>query len=171
MLMVCISFVLLLFFLFQINCIHMYIVCLQVPKSCVDLAIKSWPHLLGCSVGKLKVMVKQFAELGISNKKLVQVIAKSPQLLLLKPHEFQLVCHFITKDVIVYCNYRHCQCSCSLGLALFLVSVLGQDLGLGLLNLLSLVFYVSWSCFILGHCCSFCSCSSCFGLGFFLVKF
>lgn len=57
----------------------------------MDLAIKSWPDLLGCSIDKLKVMVKQFAELGISNKKLGQVIAKSPQLLLQKPQEFQQV--------------------------------------------------------------------------------
>lgn len=67
----------------------------------MDLAINSWPHLLGCSIDKLKVMVKHFAELGISNKKLGQVIAKSPQLLLQKPQKFQQVAHFITKVVIL----------------------------------------------------------------------
>lgn len=47
-------------------------------------------------------MVKQFTELGISNKKLGRVIAKTPQLLLQKPQEFQQVPHFIiTKDVLV----------------------------------------------------------------------
>ncbi|XP_074337796.1 uncharacterized protein LOC141674982 isoform X2 [Apium graveolens] len=70
----------------------------KVPKSSVDLAIKSWPHLLGCSVDKLKVMVKQFAELGISNKKLGQVLAKSPQLLLQKPQEFQQVVNFLKEE-------------------------------------------------------------------------
>lgn len=53
----------------------------------VQRAIKSWPLLLGCSTGKLKLMVEQFGELGIQNKKLGQVIAKSPQLLLRKPRE------------------------------------------------------------------------------------
>ena len=66
---------------------HLYLY-IQVPKVCVDLAIKSWPLLLGCSIRKLKMMVGQFAELGVSNKKLCQVIATSPQLLLRKPQEF-----------------------------------------------------------------------------------
>lgn len=64
----------------------MYI-CIQVPKVSVDLAIKSWPLLLGCSVGKLKVMVEQFGELGVRNKKLGRVMTRSPQLLLRKPQE------------------------------------------------------------------------------------
>lgn len=60
----------------------------QVPKLSVDRAIRSWPHLLGCSTSKLKLMVEQLGELGVENKKLGQVIAKSPQLLLRKPQEF-----------------------------------------------------------------------------------
>ncbi|KAL8158441.1 uncharacterized protein LOC141674982 isoform X1 [Apium graveolens] len=78
--------------------IHSFFDTKMVPKSSVDLAIKSWPHLLGCSVDKLKVMVKQFAELGISNKKLGQVLAKSPQLLLQKPQEFQQVVNFLKEE-------------------------------------------------------------------------
>ncbi|KAK8629134.1 hypothetical protein V6N13_077988 [Hibiscus sabdariffa] len=60
----------------------------KIPKSSVDRAIRSWPHLLGCSTSKLKLMVDQFGELDIRNKKLGWVIAKSPQLLLKKPQEF-----------------------------------------------------------------------------------
>ncbi|MBA0626634.1 hypothetical protein Godav_004267, partial [Gossypium davidsonii] len=60
----------------------------KIPKTSVDRAIRSWPHLLGCSTSKLKLMVDQFGELGIRNKKFGRVIAKSPQLLLKKPQEF-----------------------------------------------------------------------------------
>ncbi|MBA0694300.1 hypothetical protein Goari_004611, partial [Gossypium aridum] len=60
----------------------------KIPKTSVDRAIRSWPHLLGCSTSKLKLMVDQFGELGIRNKKFGLVIAKSPQLLLKKPQEF-----------------------------------------------------------------------------------
>lgn len=67
--------------------VFMYIF-IQVPKVSVDLAIKSWPLLLGCSVSKLKVMVEQFGELGVRNKKLGRVITRSPQLLLRKPQDF-----------------------------------------------------------------------------------
>lgn len=66
--------------------VFMYIF-IQVPKVSVDRAIKSWPLLLGCSVSKLKVMVEQFGELGVRNKKLGRVITRSPQLLLRKPQE------------------------------------------------------------------------------------
>ncbi|KAG5241010.1 transcription termination factor MTERF [Salix suchowensis] len=67
----------------------------KVDKSSVDTAIRSWPHILGCSTSKLKVMVEQFAELGVRNKKLGQVISKSPQLLLRKPQEFLKVVLFL----------------------------------------------------------------------------
>ncbi|KAK9281996.1 hypothetical protein L1049_004907 [Liquidambar formosana] len=67
----------------------------KVPKVSVDCAIKSWPHLLGCSTSKLKLMVEQFGELGVQNKKLGQVIATSPQLLLRKPQEFLKVVSFL----------------------------------------------------------------------------
>ncbi|KAF7135240.1 hypothetical protein RHSIM_Rhsim08G0251500 [Rhododendron simsii] len=70
----------------------------KVPKVSVDLAIKSWPLLLGCSVSKLKVMVEQFGELGVRNKKLGRVITRSPQLLLRKPQEVLQVVSFL-KDL------------------------------------------------------------------------
>lgn len=60
----------------------------KVPIARVGHAIKSWPILLGCSVSKLKLMVKTFDELGVSNKTLGKVISASPQLLLRKPREF-----------------------------------------------------------------------------------
>lgn len=47
---------------------------LQVPKSSVDLAIRSWPHILGCSATKMKSMVEQFNEFGVKKKMLVPVI-------------------------------------------------------------------------------------------------
>lgn len=59
----------------------------QVPIVSVHCAIKSWPHLLGCSTSKLKLMTEQFGEFGVQNKRLGQVISKSPQLLLRKPQE------------------------------------------------------------------------------------
>ncbi|GAV71154.1 mTERF domain-containing protein [Cephalotus follicularis] len=64
----------------------------KVPQDSVECAIRSWPHLLGCSTSKLKLMVDQFGDLHVRNKKLGQVIARSPQLLLRKPQEiFQVV--------------------------------------------------------------------------------
>lgn len=60
----------------------------------VGLAIKSWPHVLGCSTSLLKLMVDQIGELGIRNKKLGQVISRSPQLLIRKPVEFLQVGNF-----------------------------------------------------------------------------
>lgn len=51
-------------------------------------AIRSWPHLLGCSTNKLKLMIEEIDNLGIRNKKMGQVISKSPQILLRKPEEF-----------------------------------------------------------------------------------
>ncbi|KAL0385198.1 UNVERIFIED_CONTAM: Transcription termination factor MT, chloroplastic [Sesamum radiatum] len=41
----------------------------KVPKISSSRAIKNWPHILGCSVNKLKVVVEQFGEIGITNKK------------------------------------------------------------------------------------------------------
>ncbi|KAF6141754.1 hypothetical protein GIB67_027932 [Kingdonia uniflora] len=67
----------------------------KVPKVSVDRAIKSWPYILGCSTSKLKIMMEQFIRLGVKNKKLSQVIASSPQLLLRKPHEFLQVVSFM----------------------------------------------------------------------------
>ncbi|KAK7325347.1 hypothetical protein VNO77_29509 [Canavalia gladiata] len=66
----------------------------KVPKMWIDRAIKSQPHLLGCSTSKLKLMVDEFVELGVQRKKLNKVIAKSPQLLLQKPKDFQQIVLF-----------------------------------------------------------------------------
>ncbi|XP_039139144.1 transcription termination factor MTERF4, chloroplastic [Dioscorea cayenensis subsp. rotundata] len=63
----------------------------KVAKSTVDLAIKSWPHILGCSTLKMKSVVEQFGELGVSKKMMAPVITASPQLLLRKPTEFHEV--------------------------------------------------------------------------------
>ncbi|XP_065863764.1 transcription termination factor MTERF2, chloroplastic isoform X2 [Euphorbia lathyris] len=67
----------------------------KIPKVMIDKAIRSWPHLLGCSTSKLKVMVENFGALGIKNKKLGRVISRSPQLLLRKPQEFFQVVSFL----------------------------------------------------------------------------
>ncbi|KAJ0074889.1 hypothetical protein Patl1_35122 [Pistacia atlantica] len=67
----------------------------KVPKLAVDRGLRSWPHLLGSSTSKLKLMVEQLSELGVRNKKLGQVVAKSPQLLLHKPEEFLQVVLFL----------------------------------------------------------------------------
>uniref|UniRef100_A0A2P2JAC3 Mitochondrial transcription termination factor family protein n=2 Tax=Rhizophora mucronata TaxID=61149 RepID=A0A2P2JAC3_RHIMU len=67
----------------------------KVPKVIVDRAVRSWPHILGCATSKMKVMVEQFAELGVKNEKLGQVVAASPQLLLKKPQEFLEVVSFL----------------------------------------------------------------------------
>ncbi|KAM6589880.1 hypothetical protein CsatA_012485 [Cannabis sativa] len=63
----------------------------KVPKESVNRAIRSWPHLLGCSTSKIHLMVEEIASLGVTNKKLGQVICKSPQILLRKPQEFNEV--------------------------------------------------------------------------------
>ncbi|XP_027929782.1 transcription termination factor MTERF2, chloroplastic [Vigna unguiculata] len=73
---------------------------IKVPKTQIDRAIESHPHLLSCSTSKLELMVDQFAKLGVRKKKLSQVIAKSPQLLLRKPKDFlQIVLLFENMDL------------------------------------------------------------------------
>ncbi|XP_047332710.1 uncharacterized protein LOC124936271 [Impatiens glandulifera] len=67
----------------------------KVPKTSVEQAIKSWPIFLGCSIRKLKLMVEEFGTLGVRDKKLGQVIATSPQLLLQKPQDFLQVISFL----------------------------------------------------------------------------
>ncbi|CAI8611756.1 unnamed protein product [Vicia faba] len=66
----------------------------QVPKTWIDRAVKRRPQLLGCSTSKMKLMVDEFAELGVQRKKLDQVITKSPQLLLQNPEDFLQVVLF-----------------------------------------------------------------------------
>ncbi|KAF1859618.1 hypothetical protein Lal_00010202 [Lupinus albus] len=60
----------------------------NIPKTLLDRAIQSQPHLLACSTSKLKLMVDQFAELGVISKRLDRVITKSPQLLLQNLKDF-----------------------------------------------------------------------------------
>ncbi|KAJ6846517.1 uncharacterized protein M6B38_281920 [Iris pallida] len=67
----------------------------KVPESSVDLAIKSWPHLLGCTANKMMPIVDQFGDLGVNKKMLGRVISSSPQLLLRKPNEFLEVVSFM----------------------------------------------------------------------------
>ncbi|KAK8914050.1 hypothetical protein KSP39_PZI023998 [Platanthera zijinensis] len=67
----------------------------KVPKESVDRAIKSWPHILGCSVNKMNSIVVQFGQLGVYGRRLVPVISSSPQLLLRKPDEFLQVVSFL----------------------------------------------------------------------------
>lgn len=69
----------------------------KVPKASVDRAIRSWPHLLGCSTSKIKLLVEEIGKLGVRNKKLGQVISKSPHILLRKPQEFIEVVSLLEK--------------------------------------------------------------------------
>ncbi|XP_042057417.1 transcription termination factor MTERF2, chloroplastic-like [Salvia splendens] len=66
----------------------------KVPRSCSSQAIKSWPHILGCSVRKMKLIVEELSKMDIKSKKLGHVIATSPQLLLRKPQELRQVVSF-----------------------------------------------------------------------------
>ncbi|ERN12533.1 transcription termination factor MTERF2, chloroplastic [Amborella trichopoda] len=67
----------------------------KVPKLYVDGAIKSWPHILGCSINRMKLLVEQFGEMGVTNDNLGRVIASCPQLLLQKPQNFVMVVSFL----------------------------------------------------------------------------
>lgn len=62
-----------------------------MPKTSAARGIRKLPLLLGCSTSKLKLMVEEIGKLGVRNKKLGQVIHKSPQVLLQKPQEFNQV--------------------------------------------------------------------------------
>nr|GEX13795.1 transcription termination factor MTERF2, chloroplastic [Tanacetum cinerariifolium] len=65
----------------------------KVAEASIHQAVKSWPLLLGCSDGKLKLMIDQFRELGVTEKVFHKIITTSPQLLMQKPREF---CQVIT---------------------------------------------------------------------------
>ncbi|XP_072966926.1 uncharacterized protein [Typha angustifolia] len=67
----------------------------KISKSNVDIAIKSWPHMLGCSTRKMKSFLEQLNGLDVTKKMLVPVITSSPQLLLRKPNEFLEVVSFM----------------------------------------------------------------------------
>uniref|UniRef100_A0A9I9DMW2 Transcription termination factor MTERF2, chloroplastic n=1 Tax=Cucumis melo TaxID=3656 RepID=A0A9I9DMW2_CUCME len=67
----------------------------KVPNASIINAISSWPLILGSSTSKLQLMVDRFDGLGVRSKKLGQVIATSPQILLLEPQEFLQVVSFL----------------------------------------------------------------------------
>ena len=75
-----------------------------MPKASVDRAIISWPHLLGCSSSKIKLIVEEIGKLGVKNNKLGTVISKSPQILLRKPQEFvEVGFHFVDTSITISC--------------------------------------------------------------------
>ncbi|KAL6576775.1 hypothetical protein OROMI_011051 [Orobanche minor] len=55
----------------------------------------------------MRLMVQQFAEMDIKSKKLGQLIATSPQLLLRKPHEFAQVEHWVLLVICLQKYYVH----------------------------------------------------------------
>ncbi|XP_071690504.1 uncharacterized protein [Rutidosis leptorrhynchoides] len=67
----------------------------KVEEVSIFHAVKSWPLLLGCSSVKLKLMIDQFRELGVTEKMMHKVIATSPQLLIQKPREFCQVVSYL----------------------------------------------------------------------------
>ncbi|XP_038895303.1 transcription termination factor MTERF4, chloroplastic [Benincasa hispida] len=67
----------------------------KVPNASIINAISSWPLILGSSTSKLQLMVDRFGGLGVQSKKLGQVIATSPQILLQKPQEFLQVVSYL----------------------------------------------------------------------------
>ncbi|MQL92679.1 hypothetical protein Taro_025312 [Colocasia esculenta] len=75
--------------------VHSFFAMEKVEKQSIDCAIKSWPHILGCSTNRMKVMMEHFGDLGVSSKMLGKIIAGSPQLLLRKPNEFVEVVSFL----------------------------------------------------------------------------
>uniref|UniRef100_A0A1D1Y9D4 mTERF domain-containing protein 1, mitochondrial n=1 Tax=Anthurium amnicola TaxID=1678845 RepID=A0A1D1Y9D4_9ARAE len=75
--------------------VHSFFEMEKVAKPSIDCAVRSWPHVLGCSTSRMKRLVKRFRDLGITSKMLGKIIAASPQLLLRKPNEFQEVVSFM----------------------------------------------------------------------------
>uniref|UniRef100_A0A0E0B6K4 Uncharacterized protein n=1 Tax=Oryza glumipatula TaxID=40148 RepID=A0A0E0B6K4_9ORYZ len=59
-------------------------------KKVLGVAMRSWPHILGCSTKRMNSIVELFDDLGISKKMLVPVVTSSPQLLLRRPNEIIL---------------------------------------------------------------------------------
>ncbi|KAF8759262.1 hypothetical protein HU200_010298 [Digitaria exilis] len=69
----------------------------KISSTVPGIAVKSWPHILGCSTKSMNSILEMFNDLGISKNMVVPVITSSPQLLLRKPNEFlQIVC-FLTE--------------------------------------------------------------------------
>ncbi|KAF3782477.1 Transcription termination factor 3 [Nymphaea thermarum] len=67
----------------------------KVPKASITGVIKSWPHILGCSTGRMKLVLTQFVDLGVRSQKFAHIISSSPQLLLQRPQELLKVVTFM----------------------------------------------------------------------------
>jgi hypothetical protein len=67
--------------------------CFQVSSTVLGIAVKSWPHILGCSTQRMNLILELFDDLSITKKMVAPVITSSPQLLLRKPNEFLQVCN------------------------------------------------------------------------------
>nr|CAB3457876.1 unnamed protein product [Digitaria exilis] len=65
----------------------------KISSTVPGIAVKSWPHILGCSTKSMNSILEMFNDLGISKNMVVPVITSSPQLLLRKPNEFLQVCN------------------------------------------------------------------------------
>nr|XP_034582959.1 uncharacterized protein LOC117845973 isoform X1 [Setaria viridis]XP_034582960.1 uncharacterized protein LOC117845973 isoform X1 [Setaria viridis] len=68
--------------------------CFQISSTVLGIAVKSWPHILGCSTQRMNLILEQFDDLGITKKMVAPVITSSPQLLLRKPNEFLQIVFF-----------------------------------------------------------------------------
>ncbi|KAJ1290812.1 hypothetical protein BS78_02G271800 [Paspalum vaginatum] len=66
----------------------------KISSTVLGIAVKSWPHILGCSTKRMISILDLFDDLGLSKKTVVPVIASSPQLLLRKPNEFLQIVFF-----------------------------------------------------------------------------
>ncbi|KAL6656475.1 hypothetical protein ACP70R_007301 [Stipagrostis hirtigluma subsp. patula] len=60
----------------------------KISSTALSIAVKSWPHILGCYTKRMNSILEIFDDLGISKKMVVPIITSSPQLLLRKPNEF-----------------------------------------------------------------------------------
>ncbi|TVT98815.1 hypothetical protein EJB05_55862, partial [Eragrostis curvula] len=75
---------------------HLFFNRKKISGTVLDVAVKSWPHILGCSTRRMNSILELFDDLGISKKMVVPVITSSPQLLLRKRNELlQTVLFFI----------------------------------------------------------------------------
>lgn len=70
----------------------------KISSTTLGIAVKSWPHILGCSTKRMNSILELFDDLGISKKMLVPIVTSSPQLLLRKPNEFPQIVFFL-KDM------------------------------------------------------------------------
>lgn len=84
----------------------------KVPKASVDLTVRSWPHILGCSTHNIKLIVAQFGQLGVYARRLVPVITSSPQLLIIKPDQFLQVVSFLKHLGFDSMNIGRILCRC-----------------------------------------------------------